>query len=147
MKVLTISRTAEQLAPLVPLTRYLYYHRLCDGMSLIQTTAEWQLDDNPFVIRYYREFSPQLPAQPDEEWFARATRRALLEERPDWVILGERDQQLERFCQQEGIGVLEPGQVSPPESAWLRLEATPALPVERPSHDPLEVLGDFTPPA
>ncbi len=69
---------------MIPLLRHLYFHQLCDGMSVIYTEAEFALEANPFIQRYLREFSRE-PLSHDSLW--QAAKRALLEERPDQVLL------------------------------------------------------------
>lgn len=106
MKVLTLTIEASQLEPMLDLLRRLYYDGRFDGMSIYRTEAEWALESNPFIGRNFREFSTVLPAgQPvAEEALWPAARRALLEERPDVVLIPPCDQQLWRsvseFCRQ-----------------------------------------------
>ena len=95
MKFLSFTENARQLQPLVPLLEDLTYQERCEGMSIIATPEEFALARNPWIIRYYQEFHADA-------------RRALLEERPDCVLIGpgcSLEASLRQWCSELGIPV------------------------------------------
>ena len=107
-KLLTITRSERELQTLAPWLHYFYFRGLVDGMSLILGSAEFESQCSPFIHRFFREFSLTEPAVPDAAWLLAASRRAILEELPDFLVLPESEvgKELEAFARSNGIQVL-----------------------------------------
>lgn len=73
---------------MLALIRRLYHRRAVEGLSIIWGEPEWELDANPFVQRYYSEYSlTARPATPSSPWLDRAIRRIVVEEKPDILVV------------------------------------------------------------
>ncbi|MBI3926749.1 MAG: hypothetical protein HY319_14510 [Armatimonadetes bacterium] len=145
MKILTFTTSADELAPMLPLTREAYFSRRAEAMSIIWGEGEWSLQDNPVIQRYYREFSVDPPPdRPIADWIWPAARRALLEERPDLVVVphsGFVYGQLLELCQGLGVRALV-WDSRPPADVGRWLEAEPPAAAARPARplDPERLL-------
>lgn len=161
IKAVTLSVGADELRPMLPLIRRLYFGREVEGLSILWGQEEWDLDANPFIQRYYSEYSTQpQPTEPDGEWLGRAARRVVLEERPDILVIPNQApfyRKAAALVQELGgrvlwwpdapvthppdaavdaVGLLEPKEQAPlPLRSWqeliLWLPVPPAQPLER----------------
>lgn len=91
MKLLSLTTSAAELESLIPTLRQLYFSGRTDGLSLVAGPAEAAMKANPWVHRLFGEYTDGPLADPasalPEKALAVAARRAVLEERPDVVIL------------------------------------------------------------
>lgn len=115
LKLLALATEDRELAPLLPGLRRLYYERRLEGRWLTHRNED--LPDNPLVQRSFQEFSTTAPSDPPSpEWLRAAARRAVLEERPDLVVLPSRESfypDVQRLCEELGVAC-RVGQVEPP---------------------------------
>ena len=87
-KLITLTTSPDELLTMISMIRKLYFGRSVEGLSIIWSEAEWDLGVNPFVQRYYSEYSQtERPAKIDDEWIDAAIRRIILEEKPDVLVV------------------------------------------------------------
>lgn len=87
-KLVTLTTSPEELEPMLGLIRRLYHGRAVEGLSIIWGEPEWDLDANPFIQRYYSEYSrSERPPHPASPWIDLAIKRVILEEKPDVLVV------------------------------------------------------------
>ena len=90
VKVLCLTTSHAQLVGLVPLLRLLYFSGKIDGLTVVNSEAEFADRANPWITRRLSEYSAEPAADGTElagEKFAAAARRAVLQERPEVILL------------------------------------------------------------
>jgi hypothetical protein len=71
---------------MIEMVRQLYFGRKVEGMSIIYG-PEFDLVEIPWIVRYLREYAFYEPQHLDLNWVLASAKRALVEERPDALVL------------------------------------------------------------
>lgn len=88
LKLVTFTTSPDELKPMIGLLRRLYHGRRVEGLSILWGQAEWDLDVNPFVQRYYSEYSlDERPEEVDSDWLQSCVERVVWEEQPQVIIV------------------------------------------------------------
>lgn len=121
MRLLSITTSMEELEPLVPTLRDLYFSGRVDGFSLVQTTDEAELKSNPWVCRRMREFcTPPLPlgSSLSAGSLVPAIKSAVSELKPDvvlWPMGSLVREALLAFLKDSGVGQFTFDSAPPPK--------------------------------
>ncbi len=125
MRLLSITTSVEELHPLIPILRDLYFNGKIDGFSLVRTASEAELKSNPWVCRRMREFCvTPLPLDTDlaAGSLVSTIKIAVSELRPNvvlWPMNSSIRESLQAFLKDVGVGQYTLNSASPPNQRQL----------------------------